>query len=85
MERERPGALLARRTRTVKRCSFDARSEGQSGCSPKEPVRHCLRDEAKEVLPDARSVAGMGKPDELLLLANGGLNASAYDEMTKNL
>jgi hypothetical protein len=26
---ERPGALLARRTRTVKRCSFDARSKGQ--------------------------------------------------------
>ena len=25
----------------------------------------------------------MGKPDELLLLANGGLNASAYEEMTK--
>jgi len=29
MGRERPGALLARRTRTVKRCSFDARSKGQ--------------------------------------------------------
>jgi len=26
---ERPGALLARRTRTVKLCSFDARSKGQ--------------------------------------------------------
>ena len=26
--------LCARRTRTIKRCSFDARSEGQSGCSP---------------------------------------------------
>jgi hypothetical protein len=25
--------LLARRTRTMKRCSFDARSEGQSGHS----------------------------------------------------
>jgi hypothetical protein len=25
--------LLARRTRTMKRCSSDARSEGQSGCS----------------------------------------------------
>jgi hypothetical protein len=24
-----PGALLARRTRTVKLCSFDARSKGQ--------------------------------------------------------
>jgi hypothetical protein len=29
MKRERPGALLARRTRTMKRCSFDARSKGQ--------------------------------------------------------
>jgi hypothetical protein len=28
-DRERPGALLARRTRTVKLCSFDARSKGQ--------------------------------------------------------
>ena len=26
---ERPRALLARRTRTVKLCSFDARSKGQ--------------------------------------------------------
>jgi hypothetical protein len=29
MGRERLGALLARRTRTVKLCSFDARSKGQ--------------------------------------------------------
>ena len=29
MRRERPGALLARRTRTMKRCSSDARSRGQ--------------------------------------------------------
>ena len=29
MGRERPGALLARRTRTMKLCSFDARSKGQ--------------------------------------------------------
>ena len=28
-EGERPGALLARRTRTIRMCSFDARSEGQ--------------------------------------------------------
>ena len=31
--RVRPGALLARRTRTVKLCSFDARNKGQSGYS----------------------------------------------------
>ena len=30
MRRERPGALLARRTRTIRMCSFDARSKGQS-------------------------------------------------------
>ncbi len=29
MGREWPGALLARRTRTVEQCSFDARSNGQ--------------------------------------------------------
>ena len=34
MERERPGALLARRTRTVKLCSFDARSKGQPSATP---------------------------------------------------
>jgi hypothetical protein len=27
--KERPGALLARRTRTIGMCSFDARSQGQ--------------------------------------------------------
>jgi hypothetical protein len=32
-KRAQPGALLARRTRTVKQCSFDARSEGQPGYS----------------------------------------------------
>ena len=29
MEREQPAVLLARGTRTMKQCSFDARSEGQ--------------------------------------------------------
>ena len=33
---ERPGALLARRTRTVKLCSFDARSKGQPWPLPYE-------------------------------------------------
>jgi len=30
--------LLARRTRTIKQCSSDARREGQSGCSPDDEV-----------------------------------------------
>jgi hypothetical protein len=30
--------LCARRTLTIKRCSFDTRSEGQSGCSPEDEV-----------------------------------------------
>ena len=34
MERQRPGALLARRAPTMKRWSLDARSEGQSGYFP---------------------------------------------------
>jgi hypothetical protein len=38
MGRERPGALLARRTRTVKRCSFDARSKGQPWPLPHSEV-----------------------------------------------
>ena len=29
--KERPGALLARRTRTIGMCSFDARSKGHPG------------------------------------------------------
>jgi len=29
MKREQPGALFARRTRTVRRCSFDAHSKAQ--------------------------------------------------------
>ena len=33
MEKEQPSALLARRTRTMKLCSSDARSRGQLGCS----------------------------------------------------
>ena len=36
---ERPGALLARRTRTIKRCSFDARSKGQPWPLPR--ARRC--------------------------------------------
>jgi hypothetical protein len=39
MERERPGALLARRTRTVKRCSFDARSKGPPWPLPYREVK----------------------------------------------
>jgi hypothetical protein len=39
MERERPGALLARRTRTMKRCSFDARSKGQPWPLPYREVK----------------------------------------------
>ena len=34
--RERPGALLARRTRTIGMCSFDARSKGQPWPLPLE-------------------------------------------------
>ena len=37
-EGSRQTILLARRTRTMKRCSSDARSEGQSGDSPEGKV-----------------------------------------------
>jgi hypothetical protein len=37
--RERPGALLARRTRTVKLCWFDARNKGQPWPLPLEKYR----------------------------------------------
>ena len=39
MGREQPGALLARRTRTMKLCSFDARSEGQPWPLPLRKVK----------------------------------------------
>ena len=42
-ERERPGALLARRTRTVKLCSFDARSKGQPWPLPYREVKRIGR------------------------------------------
>ena len=35
--------LLARRTRTIGMCSFDARSEGQSGDSLEDKVREIRR------------------------------------------
>jgi hypothetical protein len=38
-ESSRQTTLLARRTRTVKLCSFDARSEGQSGEGVKGKVK----------------------------------------------
>jgi len=37
-ERKRPGALLARRTRTIRMCSFDARSKGQPWPLPLKDV-----------------------------------------------
>ena len=40
-KRERPGALLARRTRTFRKCSFDARSKGQ----PRPlPFKKCMKN-----------------------------------------
>ena len=33
---ERPGVLLARRTRTIRMCSFDGRSGTSTGATPKE-------------------------------------------------
>jgi len=43
MVRERPGALLARRTRTVKLCSFDARSQGQPWPLPYREIKRIRR------------------------------------------
>ena len=67
---EWPGALLARRTRTIRMCSFDARSKGQPGLLPladvwsggstaavKSSSRPCLLgiELEKRVRMDARS------------------------------
>ena len=47
--------LCARRTRTIKRCSSDARSEGQSGCSPEGEVGKTRR-------PSPGQMARLGVP-----------------------
>jgi len=52
---ERPGALLARRTRTVKLCSFDARSKGQPWPLP-------LGQVGKFVRPSHGLMARLGVP-----------------------
>src|SRR5207253_5424300 len=57
MGRERPGALLARRTRTMKLCSFDARSEGQSGCSPDGEVGKTRRPSPWQMARPGKSIA----------------------------
>jgi hypothetical protein len=44
MKRERPDALLARRTRTMKRCSFDARSWDQTRPPLEEDNERAWRD-----------------------------------------
>jgi hypothetical protein len=49
--------LLARRTRTMKLCSSDARSEGKSGHSPKE--RHKETENWKTL---AQAMARLGVP-----------------------
>jgi hypothetical protein len=43
MEREWPGALLARRTRTLGRCSFDARSRRRTTSALREMIRCVVR------------------------------------------
>jgi hypothetical protein len=54
-EGSRQTILLARRTRTIKRCSSDARSEGQSGCSPEGEVGKTRR-------PSPGQMARLGVP-----------------------
>jgi hypothetical protein len=50
--------LCARRTRTIKRCSSDARSEGQSGCSPEGEVRKTRRPSPGQMARLGVSVGG---------------------------
>jgi hypothetical protein len=52
---EQQTILYARRTRTIKRCSSDARSEGQSGCSPEGEVGKTRR-------PSPGQMARLGVP-----------------------
>jgi hypothetical protein len=51
MWRERPGPLLARRTRTIRMCSFDARSKGQPRLLP---LRRAIRSQKALALDKAR-------------------------------
>ena len=64
-ERERPGALLARRTRGPGRPSFDARSRGQPWPPPPILGRKSGGWERKRVglaIPCARATRGRGLP-----------------------
>ena len=49
--------LLARRTRTIQRCSFDARREGQSGCSPEGKVGKIERPSPGLMARPGKSIA----------------------------
>ena len=49
--------LCARRTRTIKRCSSDARSEGQSGCSPEGEVGKTRRPSPGQMARLGKSIA----------------------------
>ncbi len=66
MGKERPGALLARRTRTVKLCSFDARSWDHPSHSLKmnSSLRSCLGEGAS--LGKAAVLADVGRAGEVV-------------------
>jgi len=49
--------LCARRTRTIKRCSSDACSEGQSGCSPEGEVGKTRRPSPGQLARPGKSIA----------------------------
>ena len=67
MRRERPGALLARRTRTIRLCSSDARSRGQPWPPPPMGFRIGGVEEKKGkkgglAIPCARATRGLRRP-----------------------
>jgi hypothetical protein len=68
---ERPAGLLARRTRTMGMCSFDARSKGQPGALPLREVGSNRKAYALRACPrnSASRLARVGRVRKLVFLS----------------
>jgi hypothetical protein len=67
--------LCAHRTRTIKRCSSDARSEGPSGCSPEGEVGKTRRPSPGQMARHGKSIAkqseGIGRVNNICQWVGG--------------
>ena len=80
MGREWPGALLARRTRTIRMCSFDARSKGQPWPLPYREMKRIRRPSPGLMARPVKSIAKQseGRAGEKYLPVGGRVRAAAF-------